>query len=172
MYNGVLSTQNAYACAKQMKSKRQTDEYYSLHLYIYSRQQHSKNHRVNANVYDSQHQTHTNTHTSARFVHSVMLFPLRLGWQCSWFDFIQFDIFSKHSFDLFIFTTFSYGLLPIFMIIHSRVFFRYRNLCWIIFKFVHIQSAFFQFFTFDWSKHNSTNLFWLKIEKVVCFFLN
>lgn len=43
--------------------------------------------------------------------------------------------------------------------------------CWIISKFFHIQSAFFQFFTFDWSKHNSTNLFWLKIEKVVCFFL-
>lgn len=57
--HGVWSTQNAYACAKQMKSKRQTDKYYSLHLYIYSRLQHWKHHRRNANVYDSQHQTRT-----------------------------------------------------------------------------------------------------------------
>lgn len=91
MYNGVLSTQNAYAYAKQMKSKRQTDEYYSLHSYIYSRQQHSKHHRVNANVYDSQRQTHTNTHTRAHVSFTQSCY-FRSDWNDNAVDSILFNL--------------------------------------------------------------------------------
>lgn len=77
--HGVWSTQNAYACAKQMKSKRQTDKYYSLHLYIYI-------HVYNIGSTTAEMQMFMilnikrvqKEHTDARFVHSVMLFPLRL----------------------------------------------------------------------------------------------